>query len=102
MCRSTCALSGSRRDLNESCRPSDEPEFFSCLEKREEAENCCSNVSNDTCRTICQDLFYKPGRISSNLKLYTSKGCFHQVPKCLKNVAEVKQAEDPKQREFDQ
>ncbi|XP_043599911.1 reversion-inducing cysteine-rich protein with Kazal motifs [Bombus pyrosoma] len=96
ICRSTCALSGSRRDLNVSCRPSDEPEFFSCLEKREEAEHCCSNVSDDTCRTICQDLFYKPGKIS-NLKLYSSKGCFHQIPRCLKTVAEAKHAEDPKQ-----
>ncbi|XP_054015810.1 reversion-inducing cysteine-rich protein with Kazal motifs [Hylaeus anthracinus] len=96
ICRSTCVVSGSRRHLTESCRPSDEPEFFSCLERRVEAEHCCSNVSNDTCRSICRDLFYKPGKIS-NLKMYSSKGCFHQVPKCLKSVAEVKHAEDPKQ-----
>ncbi|XP_076621802.1 reversion-inducing-cysteine-rich protein with kazal motifs isoform X1 [Colletes latitarsis] len=96
ICRSTCAISGSRRHLSESCRPSDEPEFFSCLERRAEAEHCCNNVSNDTCRSICRDLFYKPGKIS-NLKMYSSKGCFHQVPKCLKTVAEVKHAEDPKQ-----
>ncbi|XP_018350933.1 PREDICTED: reversion-inducing cysteine-rich protein with Kazal motifs [Trachymyrmex septentrionalis] len=95
-CRTTCALSGSTNDLNESCRPSDEPEFFFCLEKREEAERCCSNVSNDTCRAICKDIFYKPGK-QSNLKLYSSKGCFHQIPKCLKSIAEVKHAEDPKQ-----
>ncbi|XP_034191799.1 reversion-inducing-cysteine-rich protein with kazal motifs isoform X1 [Osmia lignaria lignaria] len=96
ICRSSCALAGSRKHLNDTCRPSDELEFFSCLEKREEAEHCCITVSNDTCRSICQDLFYKPGKMS-NLKLYTSKGCFHQVPKCLKSVAEVKHAEDPKQ-----
>ncbi|KAG5305855.1 RECK protein, partial [Pseudoatta argentina] len=95
-CRTTCALSGSTNDLNESCRPSDEPEFFFCLEKREEAERCCSNVSNDTCRAICKDIFYKPSK-QSNLKLYSSKGCFHQIPKCLKSIAEVKHAEDPKQ-----
>ncbi|XP_076293444.1 reversion-inducing-cysteine-rich protein with kazal motifs [Lasioglossum baleicum] len=96
ICRSTCAVSGSRRHLNDFCRPSDEPEFFSCLERREEADHCCSNVSNETCRSICRDLFYKPGKMS-NLKMYSSKGCFHQVPKCLKSVAEVKHAEDPKQ-----
>ncbi|XP_014472155.1 PREDICTED: reversion-inducing cysteine-rich protein with Kazal motifs [Dinoponera quadriceps] len=95
-CRMTCAVSGSRNDLAEYCRPSDEPEFFSCLEKREEGERCCSNVSNDTCRSICKDLFYKTGKQSS-LKLYNSMGCFHQVPKCLKSLAEVKHAEDPKQ-----
>ncbi|XP_019697997.1 reversion-inducing cysteine-rich protein with Kazal motifs isoform X3 [Harpegnathos saltator] len=95
-CRTTCALSGSRSDLAQYCRPSDEPEFFFCLEKREDAERCCSNVSNDTCRSICKDLFYKTGKQSS-LKLYSSMGCFHQVPKCLKSVADVKHAEDPKQ-----
>lgn len=92
ICRSTCALSGSRRNLNESCRPSDEPEFFSCLERREEAEHCCGKVSNDTCRTVCQNLFYKREKISSR------NGCFHQMPKCLKSVTEVKHAENPKQR----
>lgn len=97
-CRTTCAVSGSTDDLNQSCRPSDEPEFFFCLEKREEAERCCSNVSNDTCRTICKNIFYKPGSKQSNLKLYSSKGCFYQIPKCLKNIPDVKHTDDPKQR----
>lgn len=94
ICRSTCALSGSRRNLNESCRPSDEPEFYSCLERREEAEHCCGKVSNDTCRTVCQNLFYKREKMSSR------NGCFHQMPKCLKSVTEVKHAENPKQRAY--
>lgn len=96
ICQSTCALSGSKSNLNESCRPSDEPELFSCLERREEAERCCSTVSNDTCRSVCKDLFHRPGKQSS-LKLYSSKGCFHQIPKCLKTVAEVRHVDDPKQ-----
>ncbi|XP_014598838.1 PREDICTED: reversion-inducing cysteine-rich protein with Kazal motifs isoform X1 [Polistes canadensis] len=96
ICQSTCALSGSRSNLSESCRLSDEPELISCLERREEAERCCSTVSNDTCRSVCKDLFHKPGKRSS-LKLYSSKGCFHQIPKCLKSVAEVKRVDDPKQ-----
>ncbi|KAK0090073.1 hypothetical protein PV325_003528 [Microctonus aethiopoides] len=96
ICRSKCALAGDRSHLKNSCRSSDELEFYSCLEQREDAERCCNNVSNTTCRTVCHELFHKPGKQSS-LKLYTSKGCFHQVPKCLKNLAESTNAENPKQ-----
>lgn len=99
ICRSKCALAGDRSHLKNSCRSSDELEFYSCLEEREDAERCCNNVSNTTCRTVCHELFYKPGKQSS-LKLYTSKGCFHQVPKCLKNLAESTNAENPKQCQY--
>ena len=96
ICRSSCALAGNQEDLHGFCRPSDEPEFFGCLERRDEGERCCSNVSNSTCRSVCRELFHNPGK-QSNLQLYSSKGCFHQVPKCLKNVAETTNAENPRQ-----
>ncbi|CAD6232572.1 GSCOCG00006956001-RA-CDS [Cotesia congregata] len=96
LCQSSCALAGSRMHLENSCRPSDELEFYSCLERREEGESCCSDVSNTTCRSVCRDLFHKPGKQFS-LKLYSSKGCFTQVPKCLKTVAESANPENPKQ-----
>ncbi|XP_063985142.1 reversion-inducing cysteine-rich protein with Kazal motifs [Diachasmimorpha longicaudata] len=96
ICRSTCALAGAREDLKGSCRLSDEPEFYTCLERREDGEKCCNNVANATCRAVCRELFDKP-RKPSSLKLYRSKGCFHQIPKCLKNVAEASSAENSKQ-----
>lgn len=85
--------------LENSCRPSDELEFYSCLERREEGERCCSDVSNTTCRSVCRDLFHKPGKQFS-LKLYSSKGCFTQVPKCLKTVVESANPENPKQCKY--
>ncbi|XP_015595856.1 reversion-inducing cysteine-rich protein with Kazal motifs [Cephus cinctus] len=96
ICRSTCALSGSRSDLKGVCRASDELEFSSCLERREDGETCCSGIANSTCRSVCKDIFHKPGK-QSTLKLYSSKGCFHQIPKCLRAAAGAKNIDDPKQ-----
>lgn len=97
VCRTACALAGSRSHLQStSCRESDEIEFYSCLERREDGDRCCSNVANVTCRVACRELFHKRGK-GASLKLYTSKGCFHQVPKCLKRAVESPHVENPKQ-----
>ncbi|XP_016841804.1 reversion-inducing cysteine-rich protein with Kazal motifs [Nasonia vitripennis] len=97
-CRSACATAGRQRDLKLSCRWSDEFALSDCLEQREEVEQCCSSVSNSSCRSICKELFHKSAGRRSALKMYKSKGCFHQVPKCLKGLADdsSKPSEDPK------
>ncbi|KAJ8686915.1 hypothetical protein QAD02_022709, partial [Eretmocerus hayati] len=95
-CRSGCATSASRLELKRWCRWSDEPEFDECLERRERADECCSSVANSTCRSMCAELFLRKPARQSALKAYGSKGCFHQVPRCLKNTAENRPGEDPK------
>ncbi|XP_014207675.1 reversion-inducing cysteine-rich protein with Kazal motifs-like [Copidosoma floridanum] len=95
LCRANCAQAGSPEDLK-NCRWSDEPQLADCLEQRADAESCCASVTNATCRAHCTELFHDHTSRQSALKAYGSKGCFHQVPKCLKSVAETKATEDPK------
>ncbi|XP_058809522.1 reversion-inducing cysteine-rich protein with Kazal motifs [Phymastichus coffea] len=95
LCQAACATAGARHELRRSCRWSDEPELADCLDQREDADECCSSVANSTCRSICREVIHKPAK-QSVLKVYSSRGCFHQVPKCLKGSAEVKPSEDPK------
>jgi hypothetical protein len=99
-CRLGCARAGERQELRGACRWSDEPELAECLEDRERADECCASVANATCRATCAELFHRPGKQAAALKLYGSKGCFHQVPKCLKIAAESKTSEDPKLCEY--
>ncbi|XP_034951773.1 reversion-inducing cysteine-rich protein with Kazal motifs isoform X2 [Chelonus insularis] len=93
ICQSTCMLAGSKTHLESSCRSSDELEFYFCLEKQEEIERCCSSITNGTCRASCREIFHKSEQQSS-LKLYSSKGCFHQIPKCLESISESFTASD--------
>ncbi|KAF7997589.1 hypothetical protein HCN44_006160 [Aphidius gifuensis] len=95
-CKTFCHKSESTEDLQGFCRLSDEPELYTCLERKEDGERCCRNIVNESCKTLCQDFFDKPGN-SSSTKIHNIKDCFHQIPKCLKNIAENLGAENSKQ-----
>lgn len=96
-CRLMCKLFNQTININEGCRRSDEPEFFSCLVSRQNANNCCGLISNVTCKTICKELFNEPGNISI-AKYYNNKAnCFNHVPKCLKSILGIGKIEDPSQ-----
>ncbi|XP_046752373.1 reversion-inducing cysteine-rich protein with Kazal motifs isoform X1 [Diprion similis] len=95
ICGMKCALAGSRSDLDADCRQSDELELFSCMEKQEESERCCNNVTNETCRAVCRTAFHNPGKHSS--RKLSENNCQNQMPKCLKTIAEAESAENPKQ-----
>ncbi|XP_033230476.1 reversion-inducing cysteine-rich protein with Kazal motifs isoform X2 [Belonocnema kinseyi] len=96
-CRFMCKLFNQTLNINESCRRSDEPEFFSCIVSRQNAKNCCALISNVTCKTICKEIFNEPGNISF-AKYYNNKAkCFNHVPKCLKSILGIGKIEDPSQ-----
>lgn len=95
LCGTKCALAGGRADLSGDCRQSDELEFFSCLERQEESDECCSNVANDTCRAVCKTTFHNPGKQSSHK--VNDNNCQNQMPKCLESVAAEESADNPKQ-----
>ncbi|KAL7299960.1 hypothetical protein TKK_0007276 [Trichogramma kaykai] len=97
LCRASCARVGSRRELGGSCRWSDEARLAECLDRRDEAEQCCASVQDASCRATCRDLLSKSSKRSQALKAYNVKGCFHQVPSCMKPALDQdKSPEDPK------
>ena len=96
-CKQACVLFNRTININESCRRSDEPEFFSCLVNRRNAHNCCALISNETCKSICKELFNEPGN-TSIAKYYKNKAnCFNHLPKCLKSVMGIEKIEEPSQ-----
>ena len=95
-CRGACVRAGNRQDLRNLCRWSDEPRLAECLDRRDETEECCDSVTDSTCRSACREVLSKSTKRTQALKLYNAKGCFHQVPKCMKGEAEDKATDDPK------
>ncbi|CAB0034079.1 unnamed protein product [Trichogramma brassicae] len=96
LCRASCTRVGSRRELGGSCRWSDEARLAECLDRRDEAEQCCASVQDASCRATCRDLLSKSSKRSQALKAYNVKGCFHQVPSCMKPALDQdKSPEDP-------
>ncbi|CAG9767452.1 unnamed protein product [Ceutorhynchus assimilis] len=96
-CRRACVTATSTSDLTRSCRPSDEIPFFSCIDKQQIGEDCCSNGKSPECVEACRDIFrsqltptkYQRQRLKEECELSSPK-----VTECVKDIVKVTPAKD--------
>lgn len=96
-CRRACITATSDLDLVQGCRQSDEIEFFHCLERQKNGEECCSNARNDDCNQVCLEIFRSRWTPNPSLRVKVQEICETNSPKvmeCVKDFIKVTPAKD--------
>ncbi|GFY64539.1 reversion-inducing cysteine-rich protein with Kazal motifs [Trichonephila inaurata madagascariensis] len=87
-CIMVCLQAKDRDELISACRPSNEITFYSCLERQEVGQQCCSRAGKPECASACKELFASTTEPSVQLRTYVNNMCAHDHPsvsKCVKN-----------------
>ncbi|GIY90064.1 reversion-inducing cysteine-rich protein with Kazal motifs [Caerostris darwini] len=97
-CIMVCLQAKDRDELISACRPSNEITFYSCLERQEVGQQCCSRAGKPECSSACKELFASTTEPSVQLRTYVNNMCAHDHPsvaKCVKNYTLLTPAENP-------
>ncbi|KAI8439610.1 hypothetical protein MSG28_013336 [Choristoneura fumiferana] len=60
-CRQACATAAGAGALAAACRRSDEIAFFSCVQRQQEAQHCCTQTQSLSCHEACQRVLWRVG-----------------------------------------
>ncbi|XP_071445131.1 reversion-inducing cysteine-rich protein with Kazal motifs [Hetaerina americana] len=94
-CRMACVSAGSRKDLDASCRESDEIAFFSCLDRQEAGERCCAHAQTPDCARACRGVFRVGVTVSRAAVIATCTNRSPKVLQCVKNYTRLTPATNP-------
>ncbi|KAK5641309.1 hypothetical protein RI129_009856 [Pyrocoelia pectoralis] len=91
-CKRSCVTAISEYDLYQGCRQSDEIDFFSCIDKQNQGESCCSHARTNDCRNACTEIFKNhltPSKIQRNQVISQCEYSSPKVLNCIKNFTKV-------------
>ncbi|KAK6628054.1 hypothetical protein RUM44_010536 [Polyplax serrata] len=91
-CQKACIRASSREDLVQSCRQSDEINFFTCLDKQEFGDKCCANARSIDCHRSCKLVFKTSLTPNREIRDGVMESCSASSPKvlhCIKNFTKV-------------
>ncbi|KAG8195510.1 hypothetical protein JTE90_019499 [Oedothorax gibbosus] len=97
-CIMVCLQARDRDELISACRPSNEITFYSCLERQEVGQQCCSRAGKAECASACRELFSSTTEPSVQLRTYVTNMCATDSPdvaRCVKNYTLLTPAENP-------
>uniref|UniRef100_A0A1B0D106 Reversion-inducing cysteine-rich protein with Kazal motifs n=1 Tax=Phlebotomus papatasi TaxID=29031 RepID=A0A1B0D106_PHLPP len=95
-CKIACTTASSLQDLMVGCRQSDEQSLFTCLDRQEGGDSCCSQSKTAECMQSCKDIFRTRFTPTKEQRYKVIKACEnddHKVLQCLKNLIDNTQAE---------
>lgn len=81
------------------CRQSDEQSLFTCLDRQEAGDSCCSQSKTAECMQSCKDIFRTRFTPTKEQRYKVIKACEnddHKVLQCLKNLIDDTQASNLK------
>ncbi|XP_050297871.1 reversion-inducing cysteine-rich protein with Kazal motifs [Anthonomus grandis grandis] len=91
-CRRACVTATSAEDLSRSCRQSDEIPFFTCIDKQQTGEDCCSAARSDECAEACSDIFHSQLTPNKYQRQKLKEECEQTSPRvieCVKDLIKV-------------
>ncbi|CAB3384758.1 Hypothetical predicted protein [Cloeon dipterum] len=87
-CQTSCARASSRDDLKSDCRQSDEIDFFGCLTRQEDGDDCCLPANSKECRNACAAVFRSERTPDRETREAVREACAERSPRvhqCVKN-----------------
>ncbi|XP_075980156.1 reversion-inducing-cysteine-rich protein with kazal motifs isoform X1 [Anticarsia gemmatalis] len=93
-CRHACAMAANESALigAGACRRSDEIDFFDCVQKQEQAQQCCSQTQSLTCHDECQKTLWRLGqsRVDVQARSTALQACEESpdLMRCLRDLTD--------------
>ncbi|GAB0089452.1 AGAP012576-PA [Sergentomyia squamirostris] len=91
-CQIACSTASARHDLLSGCRQSDEQTLFTCLDRQEAGDACCTQSRTAECMQACRDLFRTRSTPTKDQRQKVANICEssgdHKILQCLKNFVD--------------